>query len=61
MTAHASTIAHLRWGGAVKVRGANFTTRSRLETVVTATTDVAVLVDTAQRLMMAACRPLECG
>ncbi len=38
----------------VKVRSADFTTRSRSETAVTATTHVAVLVDTAQRLVMAA-------
>jgi DNA polymerase-4 len=38
----------------VKVRGGDFTTRSRSETAVTATTDGAVLVDTAQRLVMAA-------
>jgi DNA polymerase IV len=38
----------------VKVRGGDFTTRSRSETALTATTDVAVLVDTAQRLVMAA-------
>jgi DNA polymerase IV len=38
----------------VKVRGGDFTTRSRSETALTATTDVAVLVNTAQRLVMAA-------
>ena len=38
----------------VKVRGADFTTRSRSETAATATTDVVVLVDTAQRLVTAA-------
>jgi DNA polymerase-4 len=38
----------------VKVRGGDFATRSRSETALTATTDVAVLMDTAQRLVMAA-------
>ncbi|MBV9012965.1 MAG: DNA polymerase IV [Pseudonocardiales bacterium] len=38
----------------VKVRGADFTTRSRSETAVTATTDVVALVDTAQRLVTSA-------
>jgi DNA polymerase-4 len=58
MTAHAHrrllTLGRAARTVTVKVRGADFTTRSRSETALTATTDVAVLVDTAQRLMMAA-------
>jgi DNA polymerase-4 len=38
----------------VKVRGTDFTTRTRSETAVTATTDLAVLVTIVQRLVIAA-------